>query len=275
MSTVIASVVGSVLAALVAAIGIVVTRAQAARSDRRLALETTVSGLKLLMTSDGATYAPGAVVAGALATLIHLEQPVVAMRALAPSWDQNKIDAASATWLVSEIFVSSNAQAQLEAAAMLDAHATELCGDEPGQFSWPASVEFQWIPNAPLPARLRLMRAVMQTLLSRSPAWWRAGGRLGWGAEVLHQAMRSDGDWDLRSFAADALGILVPFVEQFRLVDIQSAVGWVSIAEIEHAVDDLRKERQAQIDSGRKVRTIVMLTPCLDALRTWASPQHS
>ena len=148
MSTVVASVLGSVLAALVAIIGILVTRAQSARADRRLALETTVSGLKLVATSDGAGYAPSAVVAGALATLIHLQQPVVAMRALAPSWDERKIDVASAAWLISEIFTSSNGQAQLEAAGILDSHAGELCHRDPGRFSWPASVEFRWIPTA-------------------------------------------------------------------------------------------------------------------------------
>jgi hypothetical protein len=275
MSTVLASVVGSVLAALVAIIGIFVTRTQSARSDRRLALETTVSGLKLLTTSDGAAYAPSAVVAGGLATLIHLRQPVVAMRALAPSWDESKIDVPSAAWLISEVLASSNAQAQLEAAAILDAHASELCGSKPGQFSWPASVEFRWLPDAPLPARLRLMRAVLETLLSKPADWWQAGGRLGWAVEVIHQAMRSDEDWDLRSFAADALDILVPFVEASGLVDIQSATGWVSVAEIREALKGFKNKRDAAVAKGRKVRTIVMLRPSLAELRVWASPNPS
>jgi hypothetical protein len=271
MSTVLASVLGSVLTALVAVIGIFVTRTQAARSDRRLALETTVSGLKLLATSDGTEYAPRALVAGGLATLIHLRQPVVAMRALAPSWDESKIDVRSAVWLISEVFTSSNAQAQMEAAAVLDAHATKLCGSKPGQFWWPASVEFRWLPGAPLPARLRLMHAVLGTLLSKPADWWQTGGRLGWAVEVIHQAMDSDEDWDLRSFAADALDVLVPFVEVARLVDIQSAQGWVSVTEIRAALKVFKSERDATVASGRRIRTIVMLRPSLAELRAWVS----
>jgi hypothetical protein len=69
--------------------------------------------------------------------------------------------ASSATWLLSEIFASQGAQAQIEAAAILDAHAHELCGDASGTFSWPASIEYHWLPEAaPLPVRLRVLRAV-------------------------------------------------------------------------------------------------------------------
>ena len=275
MSTVLASVLGSVLTALVAVIGIFVTRTQSARSDRRLALETTVTGLKLLASADATDYAPRALVAGGLATLVHLRQPVLAMRALAPSWDDDKIDVGSAVWLISEVLSSSNAQAQIEAAGILDAHATKLCGSTPGQFWWPAAVEFRWLPDAPLPARLRLMRAVLETLLSKPADWWRTGGRLGWAVEVIHQAMDSDEDWDLRSFAADALDILLPFVGIARLVDIQSAEGWVSVDEIRAALEAFKTERDATVASGRRVRSIVLLRPSLRKLEEWLSPNPS
>jgi hypothetical protein len=77
---------------------------------------------------------------------VHAHAPrdvrAIAMRSLAACWNDNAVDIPSATWLLSESFASPDAQAQIEAAAMLDAHAHDLCEEPSGTFSWPASIEY-------------------------------------------------------------------------------------------------------------------------------------
>lgn len=265
------SLVGVVVAAAVTLIGVLFTRAQGARAERRLALETTVNGLKLLMASDGTRYAPQGVVAGAIATLVHLKHPVIAMRALGGCWRDGAIDVASATWVISEVFDQGDPQAQLEAASMLDAHAATLCADDPGALSWPAAIEFNWIPTAPLPARLRVIRAILRTLLSRSQQWWILGGRQGWAVALLHEAMRTDPDQDVKQHAATALDTLLSPLQASNLSEIQSANGWVEVQEIRRHVDHVQGRGDGDEPSRRQTKVIVMLQEDLKRLRTWAS----
>jgi hypothetical protein len=246
--------------AAVALTGVFFTRAQSARTEERLALDTAVNGLKLLMTEDGTRYAVPGVVAGAVATLVHLKHPVIAMRALAACWEDNAVDAPSATWLISEIFELHAHPAQLEAAAMLDAHAHELCREAAGSFSWPASIEFRWIPNAPLPARLRVLRAVLRTLVSKEPGWWRQGGRQGWAFALFHHALQTDKNNDIKAHAASALACLVPLLRSSGLTLIQSLDDWISIRDIEEDVTN----------APAKTRDIVMLRQSLRDLEYWA-----
>ncbi len=261
--------IGAAVAAAVALIGALFTRAQAARADRRLALETTVNGLKLMTVADGTRYAPEGVVAGAIAALVHLQHPVIAMRALGACWGDKGIDIASATWVISEIFDGDDPQAQLEAAAMLDAHATELCGSDPGALSWPAAIEFCWIPKAPLPARLRVLRAILRTLLSKPPSWWREGGRQGWAVALLHEAVRTDADKDLKQHAATALDTLLPLLQASNLVEIQSAKGWIEVRDVRRDVD----QAQGPGTDGAPAKRIVMLEQELGKLTPWASAE--
>lgn len=265
------SFVGVAVAAAVTLIGVLFTRAQAARAERRLALETTVNGLKLLMAPDGTHYAPQGVVAGAIATLVHLKHPVIAMRALGACWREKAIDVASATWVISEVFDQDDPQAQLEAAAMLDAHASTLCGDDPGALSWPAAIEFHWIPAAPLPARLRVLRAILRTLVSRSQRWWIDGGRQGWAVALLHEAMQTDADRDVKKHAATALDTLLPPLQASNLSEIQSANGWVEVQEVRRHVDRVQGRGLEHEPSRTQTKRIVMLEEDLIKLQMWAS----
>jgi hypothetical protein len=251
----------AVVAAGVTLTGIYFTRRQTERTEERLALDTATNGLKLLMAEDGIHYAPRGVVAGAIATLVHLKHPVIAMRALAPCWESEAVDIPSATWLISEIFASQASQAQLEAAVMLDAHAHELCRKAPGSYSWPASIEFCWISNTLLPTRLLVLRAVLRTLVSKDPRWWRDGGRQGWAVVLLHNAMQMDADDELKAHAKAALDKLVPLMVRSKLTDLQSADGWLSIAKVKVNMKAAPKKK----------REIVMLRGSLCELKYWAS----
>ena len=110
---------GVAVAAAVSLTGYLMTSNQHRTSEQRLALDTTVSGLKLLANQEGSGYAPKAVVAGALATLIYLRQPIIAMRSLSTAWKEEAIDSPSAVWLISEIVATADDMTQLEAALLL------------------------------------------------------------------------------------------------------------------------------------------------------------
>jgi hypothetical protein len=113
-------------------------------AERRLVLETVVKGLDLVAPTE--EYAPKAKIAGALAALVHLYHPVIAMRTLGAAWGDGVVDSASAVWLINEVLEQGSKQSQLEAATLLDIHSTELCAPVPGSFSWPMSIELDdWV----------------------------------------------------------------------------------------------------------------------------------
>jgi hypothetical protein len=252
---------GSAVAAAVTLIGLFLTRAQTTRTEHRLALDTAVNGLKLLTANDGRSYATRGVVAGAIATLVHLKHPVIAMRSLAACWNDNAVDIPSATWLLSEIFASPDAQAQIEAAAMLDAHAHELCEETCGTFSWPASIEYHWLPAASaLPARLRVLRAILRVLVSRPRDWWRDGGRDGWAAALFQQVALTDADIDVRAHAALYIDIVLA---ESRLETIQTESKWMTLDELRESVKAI-----ARPDPHRR---IIMLRDSETAFEHWAA----
>jgi hypothetical protein len=258
--------IGAALAAAATLIGAYFAHKQAGRAEQRLKLETTVKGLTLLMRPDGTDYAPQAVVASGIATLVQLDQPVVAMRALSSCWRVGAVDPASAAWVISEVFETEDPEAQREAAAMLDAHATALCASEPGVFFWPPALEFWWIPTAQEPTRLHVFRAILRALQSQSPQWWDDGGRQGWAAALLYEAIRKDPDPYLRGHAARAVDILLPLLDASRLRYVQSAAassGWIAIDDFRRAAERSRRE------AGD--RRIVMLREPLQRLEQWAA----
>jgi hypothetical protein len=105
-------------------VGLLLTRSHNRRTlalqieaERRLVLETVVKGLDLVAPTE--TYAPSAKIAGALAALVHLDHPVIAMRTLGAAWGDGVVDSASAVWLINEVFERGSKHSQLEAATLL------------------------------------------------------------------------------------------------------------------------------------------------------------
>ena len=121
--------------------------------DKRLALDTAIRGLELI-GSEG-KYAPTATIAGALATLVHLGHPVIAMRALDAAWHDDAVDAATGCWLISQVFQEGSEESMLEAARLLRIHAKALCGSEAeiGTYEWPYAIYDKWPQQLPLDAR--------------------------------------------------------------------------------------------------------------------------
>jgi hypothetical protein len=253
--------IGATVAAGVTLTGLFFTRIQADRTERRLNLETAVGGLELL-AGENQGYAPRATMAGAIATLVHLDHPVIAMRALAAAWNDDAVDVPSATWLLSEIFTRRSEPAKIEAAAMLDAHAHELCGDEPGRFSWPFAIEFSW-PRAPFPARLLVFHAVLTTLMSRPRTWWRQGGREGWAALLLYEAMQTDANENIKAHARHDLLLLL---ETTSLSVVMGLEDWVAVETIKAATKGA---------PGEEARRILVLRSRDERLKAWAQSGDS
>jgi len=205
--------IASGITATVAAIGLLVTSNQNRRSENRLILDTAVRGIALTQTSDGA-YGTNAVVAGALATLVHLDHPVIAMRVLAAAWDDDAVDIGSAVWLINEVLVKGTAASQEEAANLFYVHAPELCGDTTGEFTTPNSLFQSWLPDLPFPARQALVLGLVKLLISKDKSWWTGGHR--WETPIFREIIETDSDWTIRKFAYDVLDILLSDVEDWE-----------------------------------------------------------
>jgi hypothetical protein len=251
----------AVVAASVALAGAMFTREQAKRTERRLLLDTLISGLNLLTRGDGSEYAKPGVIAAAIEMLVVLEHPDMAMRVLAACFHDDAIDISTVMWLLSEILQTAGHPAQLEAAELLDAISGQLCHEPAGSFSWPRSIEFRWIPQASFPARLHVLRAVLRTLISKDRLWWEQGGRQGWAVVLLHQAMKTDSNEAIQAHAAAALEILLPILQQRRLLRMQSEDEWVSVEEVANDIQQAPRKR------GR----VVMLNEPMQELSSWAS----
>lgn len=253
--------VASGITASLTLVGLLFTRSHNRRTlalqieaERRLVLETVVKGLDLVAPTD--EYAPKAKIAGALAALVNLNHPVIAMRTLGAAWGDGVADTASAVWLINEVFELDDEQSQLEAATLLDIHASELCGDAPGNFSWPLSIEFKWPFSMQLNARLHVFRAVLGTLTSKPPDWWNTGGRAGWALSLLDETVQHDTDPDVRAEAAFAMNKILRVVS---LDTLQHGTRWKPIAEV----------RSRAQNAPNRQRTIAMLKPLQDTLSDW------
>jgi hypothetical protein len=176
-------------------------------ADRRLALDTVVKGLELI--AAGPDYAPSAKVAGALAALVHMGHPVIAMRALDSAWDDGAVDAATGCWLISEVFREGSKESILAAARLLQAHARELCAGEacPGQFNWPDILYDRWPADLPYDARADSLVSLIDVLTSRSLEWWETS--FGWIFVLLYLVIENDPDNAMKSSAAEVLRRLV------------------------------------------------------------------
>jgi hypothetical protein len=106
--------IGSAITASATLIALLVASNQNRRSEYRLTMDTAVRGIALSQSPDG-SYGTNAVVAGSLATLAHLDHPVIAMRMLAAAWRDNAVDTASAVWLINEVLIKGTPESQLEA----------------------------------------------------------------------------------------------------------------------------------------------------------------
>lgn len=175
------------------------TRLLEIESHNRQRLDTAVQVLGLIKTDDG-SYPGKAVTGGALTTLVHLGQPVIAMRTLESALDEDAVDIPTAVWLIDQVLnakPTSSSSGEMvaskeDAVEVLTKLIESLPDDQhPGDFHWPPSAYGRWPPGLDWNCGLKLLHALLGLLTSRSEEWWISQGRTWtWVIDTLDQAVQ-------------------------------------------------------------------------------------
>ena len=241
----------SVLGTTASIAGTWITKQHDDRTDARLTLETVTTSLNLIGQSGG--YAPSAQVAGALATLIHLDHPVIAIRSLRAAWLDQVVDTETATWLIGEVLDSGRNESQCEAARLLFSKASALCGplrgsDRAFDIHWPYRLYGRWPFQLPLDARMDVLRTLMAMLLSKPYSSWRRTGYY-WIIALLDDALIRDRDPSLCAEAGYLQNVLLQTIPD--ICQISWGRGWKSVEDMRHraarAVAEAPVRRQGPI----------------------------
>jgi hypothetical protein len=206
--------------------------------SNRLNLDTVVRGLELIGTGD--SYAPKAKVAGALATLVHLGHPVIAMLALGSAWQEGKVDCDTGCWLISQTLQRGSEPSAVEAVALLVRHAGDLVTDaHPSQMSWPDALWADWPSHRTENVRLTALEALCQVLLARPSDSMTKLNSIA--ARVAYTAMSQDPDETIQRHAAE---IFILTTE-----DTSGTVTWVRDlnAPTDELLVDVREEAMAKV----------------------------
>lgn len=165
----------------------------------RLILDSTTKDLEIIAEEK-------ARVAGALASMVKLGQPVVAMRALGPIWTANAVDSYTATWLIDQVLNENRElSAVKEAATLLQVHSKSLTDEESHAVSWPGQLHRHWNYYLPEYAKQQILKALIHVITSQSISWWQfndTGTR--WFIRILLEAAE-DRDKDIRVAASKVL----------------------------------------------------------------------
>jgi hypothetical protein len=234
-------------------------------ADKRLALDTVVKGLEL--TAEGGAYAPQAKIAGALAALVHLGHPVIAMRTLDSAWDDGAVDAATGCWLISEVYRTGSRESIVEASRLLRTHAKELSelSNQPGEFEWPSAIYDQWPINLPRDARVNNLISAIDVLLSRDETWWRHNDS--WFIVLLNLIMQHEKDEGILGSAATVAKELLEFRQDYFLDRVL-------------VVENERIDYKSVLNSAATVlstnnMTVSELETRLEMIREWTSTSPS
>jgi hypothetical protein len=260
--------IASGFATAVTLIGLLLSRSHNKRATDQLALDTAVRSLELLVETNEKEASP-AKVAGALAALVHLGHPVIAMRVLDSAWDEGAVNAGTACWLISEVFERGSEPSRYEASVLLLSHANNLCEDErrKGQYHWPNALD-GWPKKLGLGYAIRYNNflSLIDALLSRDREWW--GTELQWMLAMMYRIVQTD-----RKFAADAariVQVLVPVVEErFKGIDENPHIttwSWGGPTSLRHI------KSKADLASRNDFR-LIDVAPRLERLRVWSAKQ--
>jgi hypothetical protein len=202
---------GAALGTTATVIGLLLTRASAERSLAQQQLDTAVQALSLIKNETD--YAAKGVVSGALATVVHLGHPVIAMRTLQTALRDDAVDINTAVWLIDRVLVAAPAPARRdvvlvaskqEAVELLHTNLERLIDDnKPGDVEWPLSAHSAWPRDLSQQTGWRLMQALMELLTSRPAHWWTQTFTWSWVIYTLNQLVQDDTvDTVLRTEAA-------------------------------------------------------------------------
>lgn len=209
--------IGGGLATAATVLGALFTWEHNRRERRRLGLDTAINSLSYL--NKGAQPQ----VAGVLASMMLLGQPHIAIRVLAPAWDEKQVEAGTATWLIGQVLPGGRARAGIadgdladntvmsEASALLLRHAEELTGEQPRSYCFPDQFFQQWRTKPKLPKQIKiyLLAVAGRMLASRDMHWWwRDGHPPDWPTGMLEECAIFDDDEEIRWSATILLSVL-------------------------------------------------------------------
>lgn len=166
--------------------------AQQHESEGRQKLDTAVQALALIKSED--KYAPQAVTAGALATLVHLGHPTIAMRATEVAKDDGAVPVATAVWLIDQVLRGvgddTGPMSRQEAAALLDSMDPSTLTRDSGTFDFPMCAVAAWPSGLNRVASRSLLDSMIGLLVSRDHAWWMDGGTWTWVLYSIDELVR-------------------------------------------------------------------------------------
>lgn len=174
---------GAALGTTATVVGFLLTKTSGERSLAQQQLDSAVQALSLIKQDD--RYAAKAVTAGALATLVHLGHPVIAMRTLQAALNDDAVDLSTAVWLIDQVLTTTPARgarddlvvSKQDAVELLVTQLPRLPDDEhPGNVEWPLCALGAWPPNLGQQSGWRLMHALLGLLVSRDAHWWTSRG---------------------------------------------------------------------------------------------------
>ncbi|WP_109508602.1 hypothetical protein [Nocardioides speluncae] len=174
---------GAALGTVATVVGFLLTKASSERSLAQQQLDSAVQALSLIKQDDG--YAAKAVTAGALATLVHLGHPVIAMRTLQAALDDDAVDLSTAVWLIDQVLTATPVRGARDDLVVSKQDAVELLAtqlprlpddDHPGNVAWPLCAVGAWPPDLGQQPGWRLMHTLLGLLVSRDAGWWTSRG---------------------------------------------------------------------------------------------------
>ncbi len=150
--------------------------AEQREGERRQKLDTAVQALNLIKQDD--KYATKAVTAGALATLVHLGHPTIAMQATEVAVSDDAVAPATAVWLIDQVLTGeAGMTSKGDAIALLDTLIPKLTKENPcGIFDFPVSAIAAWPRGLNESGNYWLLDSMMALLVSRDYTWWKSGG---------------------------------------------------------------------------------------------------
>jgi hypothetical protein len=268
--------VGAFITAMVTLVGILLKRSFDLRSlqlkaeaEDRLKMETAIRAVRLLSTETG-VEAPKNQQAGALFALASLGQIDFALALLEQIWPTEKINRASAVWLINKAFLSKSKDNHNQAADIICENAEKLVCTDGSNFILPKSFDLVWNMNVTVYARQEMLEVLLKCMLKLPVKKWDPPVINGF-ACMFYLIMKNEDQKFLRAEAVAILEKLLPIISKayrgFYLPD------FIPINQIKKEVVSLKKELAPGKGGEGDIRLII--SKLIQNLDQWANEDNT